>query len=280
MMPIKKSAKTANKKQSTFVRLIKKYKIAAIAIVAIIIAVAGYFGYSAYQDLNANAASLGACGTLKQGSKGTCVTELQKALNDKSCAGLATDGSFGPATKAAVIAFQKSKGLAQDGSVGKITKSSLISAPLAQCKNNTSSPTGSGVSPSSKGWTDGKGTLRVLDSKKGTSATLVASVCKQEVSSGKYKVKARVRVTNSTITTAGKIAVQMYPARGSDLFGNTITASTGNISTSGWSEGNVISTNWISVWVSVGSSGYTLDTSADASLGRVIIATSDAANCA
>ncbi|MEK7564200.1 MAG: peptidoglycan-binding domain-containing protein, partial [Patescibacteria group bacterium] len=53
--------------------------------------------------------------TLKQGSTGAQVMELQKALS------LTADGKFGPMTKAAVMAFQSSKGLVADGIVGAKT---------------------------------------------------------------------------------------------------------------------------------------------------------------
>lgn len=49
---------------------------------------------------------------LKMGSAGPAVEELQRAL------GLLVDGDFGPATKKAVIRFQRSKGLVPDGCVG------------------------------------------------------------------------------------------------------------------------------------------------------------------
>ena len=50
--------------------------------------------------------------TLKVGSKGVQVKCLQSAL------GLSADGSFGPKTKAAVVAFQKNAGLTADGVFG------------------------------------------------------------------------------------------------------------------------------------------------------------------
>lgn len=52
---------------------------------------------------------------LKQGDKGDDVAALQKAL------GIGADGDFGPATKKAVVAFQKQHGLYADGIVGKNT---------------------------------------------------------------------------------------------------------------------------------------------------------------
>ena len=73
--------------------------------------------------------------TLKQGSKGVAVQELQKALNAYSAETVvATTGAgsvghesttFGPATKKAVVAFQKKNGLAQVGQVGPATRALL-----------------------------------------------------------------------------------------------------------------------------------------------------------
>lgn len=61
----------------------------------------------------------GAVRTLKMGDEGEDVAELQKKL------GLTADGDFGPATKAAVIAFQQRNGLAADGIVGRRTMEKL-----------------------------------------------------------------------------------------------------------------------------------------------------------
>lgn len=52
---------------------------------------------------------------LVQGAKGEAVRTLQDMLDIKS------DGVFGPATKAAVVAFQKAHGLVSDGVVGTYT---------------------------------------------------------------------------------------------------------------------------------------------------------------
>lgn len=58
---------------------------------------------------------------LQRGSKGKAVKVLQVILG-----GLDVDGSFGPATQAAVIAFQKAHGLEPDGIVGPKTWKALL----------------------------------------------------------------------------------------------------------------------------------------------------------
>lgn len=62
---------------------------------------------------------------LIRGSKGEAVSSLQWLLNLYGAA-LAIDGSFGPATDAAVRDFQRGAGLDADGSVGPMTWAALI----------------------------------------------------------------------------------------------------------------------------------------------------------
>lgn len=61
---------------------------------------------------------------LRQGSSGTCVRTLQQQLEFKGY-NLNIDGSFGPATRDAVIKFQQRRGLTQDGIVGRATWTAL-----------------------------------------------------------------------------------------------------------------------------------------------------------
>jgi murein DD-endopeptidase MepM/ murein hydrolase activator NlpD len=86
------------------------------------VAGAGNFDYEAFLSQQGGAtaapaspAASGARPTVKQGSRGDHVKYLQNKL------GITADGDFGPKTKAAVVAFQKSRGLAADGIVGPIT---------------------------------------------------------------------------------------------------------------------------------------------------------------
>lgn len=62
---------------------------------------------------------------IKRGSTGSAVLQLQKLLN-KLGYGLEEDGSFGPATDAAVRAYQKAHGLEVDGEVGPMTWGKLL----------------------------------------------------------------------------------------------------------------------------------------------------------
>jgi len=65
---------------------------------------------------------------LKQGSSGPAVKDLQQKLKKLGFDPKGVDGKFGPGTRAAVIAFQKSKKLKADGLVGPATLSALKSA--------------------------------------------------------------------------------------------------------------------------------------------------------
>lgn len=61
---------------------------------------------------------------LQQGMTGAAVSALQTALNTHGYH-LAVDGVFGPATRAAVMSFQKQHGLAADGIAGPLTWAKL-----------------------------------------------------------------------------------------------------------------------------------------------------------
>jgi peptidoglycan hydrolase-like protein with peptidoglycan-binding domain len=62
--------------------------------------------------------------TLREGSKGAAVTQLQNLLRNKGY-NIAADGDFGPKTEAAVKKFQSAKGLVADGIVGPKTWAAL-----------------------------------------------------------------------------------------------------------------------------------------------------------
>ncbi len=63
--------------------------------------------------------------TLRQGSSGPDVTALQQKLKDLGFDPNGVDGSFGPGTRDAVIAFQQSTGLQADGIAGPATLAAL-----------------------------------------------------------------------------------------------------------------------------------------------------------
>lgn len=63
--------------------------------------------------------------TLKNGSKGVAVMELQRLLNQVLNLGLVVDGKLGPKTIAVIKTWQKSHGLVSDGLVGAKTKAAM-----------------------------------------------------------------------------------------------------------------------------------------------------------
>ena len=67
-------------------------------------------------------------GHVQKGKTGTAVKMLQSALNIRANAGLAIDGSCGPATVKAIKSWQSSHGLTVDGSCGPATWTSILAA--------------------------------------------------------------------------------------------------------------------------------------------------------
>ncbi|MFC1418102.1 peptidoglycan-binding domain-containing protein [Streptacidiphilus cavernicola] len=98
---------------------------------------------SAIGGLSAPAASadpiypLSGCPNLTQGMSSTCVTGLQYELDRYFGFSLAQDGNFGPATEAAVVAFQQKAGIGVDGQAGPQTQAALYNdsqAPATNCQ--------------------------------------------------------------------------------------------------------------------------------------------------
>ena len=93
--------------------------------------------------------------TLERGSTGSEVRKLQQKLKDLGYLSGSVDGSFGVATEAAVIAFQKNNNLTADGKAGTATQSKLYSGTARKATGNaakietSSSSSGSGSSGSS-----------------------------------------------------------------------------------------------------------------------------------
>lgn len=110
----------------------------------------------------------GACGTttgytatstLRPGMSGAAVSALQTALNNYAASALVIDGSYGPATSSAVMAFQASRGLGQDGIAGPNTQGALVTAstmtvPCTDNSGNTGGNTGANLNDGTQGSID------------------------------------------------------------------------------------------------------------------------------
>lgn len=98
-----------------------KIQVARLPLVIAILAVVGVGG--AFIVNRTNAATCRSY-TYKQGSSGTCVRYIQTIvgyIQYGNTTTLKSDGSFGPATKSAVVKFQQSARLSADGVVGPNT---------------------------------------------------------------------------------------------------------------------------------------------------------------
>lgn len=81
--------------------------------------------------LSMAASALAAYQTIPYGAQGTPVRKMQDKLKAKGYYRGAVDGKFGPATKAAVIKFQKSVGITADGKPGNVTLTALYEGKSA-----------------------------------------------------------------------------------------------------------------------------------------------------
>jgi len=94
----------------------KLFKISAVAFALLAMVTIGFKAHASW-DFGTT--------TLKTGSSGTFVMNLQTALNTCASAGLVADGAFGAHTNAAVMSFQSAHMLVADGLVGNMTKAAL-----------------------------------------------------------------------------------------------------------------------------------------------------------
>lgn len=94
------------------------------------LAVDGIAGAKTQAKLYANSPS--SFQTLKLGSKGSAVVQLQEGLKNKGFYKGIIDGIFGSGTRTALISFQKANGLAADGIAGKQTLLALGSTSVSR----------------------------------------------------------------------------------------------------------------------------------------------------
>ncbi|HZJ83636.1 MAG TPA: peptidoglycan-binding protein [Clostridia bacterium] len=87
--------------------------------------------------------STSSSGSLKQGHRGSRVTTLQQRLKDLGYLSGSADGIFGPATRRAVVSFQKDNGLTTDGIAGAKTIAKLDNPAKKGSGSSTDSDRGS-----------------------------------------------------------------------------------------------------------------------------------------
>lgn len=75
--------------------------------------------------------SIANAAAFRLGDQGSDVAEIQSALVNQGY-DITADGDFGPATQAAVTAFQKSRGLEADGMVGSSTYQALVGRAMPE----------------------------------------------------------------------------------------------------------------------------------------------------
>ena len=97
-------------------------------------------------------ANLDSCPSLAEGDQSECVQELQSELDNDDNAGLAVDGTFGPATQQAVMDFQQQHSLTADGVVGPATLAALDDAASG---NTNPAPAASSAAPATQPTTSG-----------------------------------------------------------------------------------------------------------------------------
>ena len=110
--------------------------------------------------------------TLKRGSTGSEVRELQTLLNNNG-AKLSVDGKFGPKTQAAVQNYQKSNGLTVDGIVGDNTWGALRGTTSSQ---TTTTPAATQTPSTATGATQETGPTATTQTSSTSSSTSISGV--------------------------------------------------------------------------------------------------------
>lgn len=108
--------------------------------------------------------------TLRDGSRGEAVKELQRFLNAEMNLGLVVDGALGPKTIAVMMKWQAANGLVSDGLIGPMTKAKINGMAQARCAT-PATPAVPGVSPATPATPNAQGyafgTLTVKEGTKG-----------------------------------------------------------------------------------------------------------------
>ena len=113
--------------------------------------------------------------TLEMGSTGSEVRKLQQKLKDLGYLSGSVDGTFGVATQAAVIAFQKNNNLTADGKAGTATQSKLYSGTAQKATGNAAKISEDSSSSGSSGSTDNSRNAAATKNNSGRDTSDIAS---------------------------------------------------------------------------------------------------------
>lgn len=128
--------------------------------------------------------------TLKNGSRGAAVMELQKFLNATMNLGLVVDGALGPKTIAVMMQWQNANGLVSDGLIGPMTKAKINGIATSRCANpaTPATPATPGISPATPATPNAQGyafgTLVVKEGIKGEACKAWQTFLNDKASAG------------------------------------------------------------------------------------------------
>lgn len=166
--------------------------------------------------------------TLENGSEGDAVRALQKRLKELGYLSGSVDGSFGPSTLSAVIAFQGNNGLNADGKAGTATLNALYSSTAVSASGGSS---GGGSSGSSSSGSSSSSTTTL---KEGDTGDAVKKLQRQLKTLGYYSGSVDGTYGSGTVAAVEnfqrvnnlKVDGKAGPATQSKLYGTNATANT------------------------------------------------------
>lgn len=169
--------------------------------------------------------------TLENGSEGDAVRALQKRLKELGYLNGSVDGSFGPSTLSAVIAFQEKNGLTADGKAGTATLNALYSSSAISASGSSSGGSSSG---NSSGSNSGSSSTTTVTLQEGDTGDAVKKLQQQLKTLGYYSGSVDGTYGSGTVAAVEnfqrvnnlKVDGKAGPATQSKLYGTSAAANT------------------------------------------------------